>query len=365
MKVARYGREELSASCVLKEIAERVSLATGTPVNTGQVSRVLGCLRDAPSFWSLSENTDLPLPILSAVLSEFRKAQLGVQNEGSWALTETGVTLADQERLHPYRDNPCPACRGKAMNLVAYRDLMDRFRSAVHGRPQPLKNLDQGYVTEETIAARVALMESRGDLVGRDIFILGDDDLLSIAIGLMGAARRVLVAEADPRLVAFISEVSDRLNLRIETAQYNAVDPLPDAWLAQFDTFETDPVEAETGFKLFLRRCFATLRPSAGAGYFGLTRREASLNKWRRLQAFLLDCGFAITEMIHDFNEYEPWAYHGETPAAQLGGFPPAGMVWYKSTQFRVERVADVPMDNSPYEGPVPAIYDDPEQSTK
>jgi predicted methyltransferase len=346
-------------------MAQRVSLATGTPTSVGSVSRVLGCLRKSFSFWSLAEHTDLPFPVLSVILTEFQREKIAAVTEGEWALTDAGLRLADDEGAYPQKDNACPACRGKAVNMVAYRDLVERLESVTRGRPEPLKEMDQGYVTMETASARVALMEARGDLVGRSIFILGDDDLLSIAIGLRGGARRVLVAEADERLIAFIAKASARLNLGIEAVNYNAMDPIPEAWLGKFDVFETDPVEAETGFKLFLQRCILTQEPGAGAGYFGLTRREASLFKWRRLQAFLLDCGFAITEMIHDFNDYVPWEYHGETPAAKLGGFPPAGEVWYKSSQYRLERVADVPLTNERYDGPLEDIYDDAEQTTK
>lgn len=355
----------MSGSCVLTEMAYRVSLATGTATISGQLTRVLGLLRQPSSFWFLAEHSDLPLPILSAVLTEFRREGLADQRNGEWVLTEAGSRLADQESVYSYRDNACPGCRGKAVNLVAYRDLLDRYESASRGRPEPLRELDQGYVTSETVVARVALMEMRGDLVGRSIFILGDDDLLSIAIGLHGGARRVVVAEADARIVDFVAEVSARLQLKVEPFVYNAKDPLPEDWIGQFDVFETDPVEAEPGFKLFLKRCMVSLKAGAGAGYFGLTHREASLMKWRRLQAFLLESGFAVTEMIHDFNEYVPWGYHEETPAAKLGGHPPAGEPWYKSTQFRVERVAEVTLDNEKYEGLAIEIYDDAEQSTK
>lgn len=355
----------MSESWILKEIAQRVSLATGTPTNRGSITRVLGCLRDPSTFWSVAENTDLPLPVLSAILAEFEREKVSARVKNAWTLTETGLRLANDEGAFPQKDNSCPACLGKAVNLVAYRDLLERFESASRGRPEPRRELDQGYVTAETAIARVALMESRGDLLGRSIFILGDDDLLSLAIGLHGGARKILVAEADPRLTAFISQVSARLHLDIEVALYNAMDPIPENWAGRFDVFQTDPVEAEPGFRLFLQRCILTLKPDAGAGYFGLTRREASLYKWRRLQSFLLESGFVMTEMIHDFNEYVPWNYHPETPAAEYGGSPPEGEVWYKSTQYRIERVSDVPLANDRFQGPARDIYDDSEQSTK
>jgi len=60
-------------------------------------------------------------------------------------------------------------------------------------------------ITEDTIR-RVTLIHRFGDLENKDILIVGDDDLTSLALGITGLPRKVKVLEVDKRLVEYINK---------------------------------------------------------------------------------------------------------------------------------------------------------------
>ncbi|NJE13887.1 bis-aminopropyl spermidine synthase family protein, partial [Thermococcus sp. LS2] len=75
----------------------------------------------------------------------------------------------------------------------------------------------------------------------------------------------------------------------IEIFTFDLRKPLPDYALRKFDTFITDPPETVDAIRVdairaFVGRGIATLKGPGCAGYFGITRRESSLDKWRDIQ---------------------------------------------------------------------------------
>ncbi|WJQ05376.1 bis-aminopropyl spermidine synthase family protein [Geobacillus sp. CAMR5420] len=123
-------------------------------------------------------------------------------------------------------------------------------------RPKATPDFDQGYVTPETTVRRLALMAQQGDLMGRDILLLGDDDLTSIAAALSGLPRRICVLDVDERIVRFVRDVAqDQGWDHVHAEVYDVRDELPSHLRGQFDVFFTDPVDTVKGLLLFLSRC--------------------------------------------------------------------------------------------------------------
>lgn len=75
-------------------------------------------------------------------------------------------------------------------------------------RPEAIQDFDQGYVTPESTLARVALAWNWGDLEGKEVLVLGDDDLTGLAAALTGLPKRVVVLDADPRIVRFLERAA-------------------------------------------------------------------------------------------------------------------------------------------------------------
>ena len=194
------------------------------------------------------------------------------------------------------------------------------------------------------------------------MFVLGDDDLVSLAVALAGRPRRVVAVDIDERLVDFIAETAAQENLPVEAAVYDLRQPLPEDWVRAFDTFFCDPTESLRGLEATLGRGLLALRGAGGAGYFGQTHVESSLEKWSRVQRFLLDHGAVVTSLIDEFNQYENWDYVRETRGwAWLPDPRPPAHRWYRSAWYRFELLALPDVPNEALEG---NIFDDEEAAT-
>ncbi len=144
---------------------------------------------------------------------------------------------------------------------VDFHSVLRRFSRIAATMPRATTMFFQEPMLPEDVVARVRFLWERGDLFQRDILVLGDDDLFSIAAGLTGLPRRIVVGEIDERLVRFLDQVAAREQLPLEVFQYDVSEPLPRGW-RQFDVFVMDPVETITGFSAWLSRGLAAVRTS-------------------------------------------------------------------------------------------------------
>lgn len=239
----------------------------------------------------------------------------------------------------------CPHCRGRGVTIPSL--WLERFRAVVQDRPLPVAAYDQGFMRAEDALARVVFMSRMGDVAERDVLVLGDDDLISLALAVTGMARRIVVLEVDERLQEFIEKTSRDQKFPIEFRRLDLRQPLPSDLVARFDTFITDPVETRPGIELFLSRAASGLRGRYSAGYFGLTTLEASLAKWRDIESLLLRMNLVLTDVLRDFSTYPENENRWQSFYASyrmMSLFDIAGTLpdtdWYRSSFLRVEAVA-------------------------
>ncbi|WP_456434168.1 bis-aminopropyl spermidine synthase family protein [Thermosulfuriphilus sp.] len=302
--------------------------------------QILRALKACPlSFWQLVNLQD-------AHLVEFIEALKDLLDEGQISYQDGLFCLKAEVAYQPRREVICRRC-GTGVELRGYfQELLEHFLEETKDRPLPVSDFDQGFVRPQDTVARLAYMYERGDIEDQEIFILGDDDLLSVAIGLTGMARRVTVVEVDERLTGFIREFASRRGLKnIAVREYNVLESLPDEEKGAYDTFVTDPVETNKGLFLFVGRCLETLKGPGAAGYMGFTHREASLKKWHRLETFVLKAGMVITDILRDFAIYpereNQWEEFYETyEIMRQLELPMPDCDWYKSAFVRMEAVA-------------------------
>ncbi len=262
-------------------------------------------------------------------------------------LSEEGMKTLEALGIKHYIDTRCDLCEGKGLLVTGFfKDKLDIFKQIFMNRPSETAEFDQGVVPPENSLRRAEFLYERGDLEHRKIILLGDDDLTSIAIALTQMPEEVLVIEIDARIVNYINEVSKKYNLKLAAEQYNAVKPLPEKVLGNYDVFLTDPVETVKGTLLFVSRCAQALKGIGSSGYFGLSHYESSLKKWIEIEKSLLEMGFVITDILRDFNEYlltgdrileEGFLVVKESPVEVMAPQYP----WYRSTFFRLQLVSN------------------------
>ena len=298
------------------------------------------------SPWKLIERVDAHPKEVIEVLKEFQSNGIVEFREGEVILTEKGKKLAEEMRVR-YYDVRCPSCNGRGYKVDAF-GILDEFKEITKARPRPTADYDQGYIREEDLMQRVAFIYERGDVEGSRIAVIGDDDLISIALALTGMPESITVLEIDDRLINFINKVAEERNLPISAHKFDVRHDVPEAFRGKHDIFITDPVETLPGITLFLSRAADTIVPH-GAGYFGLTHIEASLKKWAEIERLLLDMNFVITDMLRDFNVYpmkdnleiSESDYIITREIGELTGAKKIDADFYRSTLIRIEALGE------------------------
>jgi predicted methyltransferase len=187
-----------------------------------------------------------------------------------------------------------------------------------------------------------------GDLVNKELLMVGDFDCLSVVAALTGLPKRVVVVEYDDRLVNFINEVASELNLNLKAQKFDVRMAFPDDLEKSFDVFSCDPVETLEGIKLYIARGVTGLKGIGCSGYIGLTSLEASKKKWFDIEKIFLDMNFAITDLRRNFNAYPDTGLEEMHPFYKKIGIAP-DCTWYWAALVRIEAI-DTP--NIPVLGP-------------
>jgi len=322
----------------LKELVE-TELDGKLPVDLRALEGVLIALTKTDDFWAAVRLSGELYLVVAKAIEVFVEDGLVELAGERVVLTEKGRALISDLGIGAL-DCKCRVCGGKGI-LVPENDLFRAFMKIVENRPSAVQQYDQGYIKPYDTLARLAFMDKNGDLAGKSVVILGDDDLLSLAALVSTKPKRIAVFEIDSRLVDFISAEAKKRGGEIEIYQHDLRRPLPDAVLGRFDTFVTDPSETLGGLRMFVGRGISALRGPRCAGYFGLTRVEASLRKWAALQRMIVDdFGCAITDAIKEFHEYVNWEYLESMTGwryAPVKSHPKD--YWYTSTLFRIETI--------------------------
>lgn len=292
-------------------ILETVARATRLREGPAGVAAVLRAVYRAGSLrlHDAAREARLPLPVTTAIRRELENAGLLERRHGL-SLTAQGRGFVETALgLSVTHDMSCAACGGRGIVVPEkLRVALDRLASLIAAAPAVDVMLDQCPCTPETAILRVLLMLETGALEGKRVLILGDDDSVSLAIGLVGRAlgareltRRVTTLEADPRRVAFLRSAAASEGVMIEVIEHDLREPLPAALTRAFDTAATDPPYTLAGAKLFLARAAEGLT-GEGVCHFSFTQWPA--RELADLQGLMLELGFSVRAVHPGFNRY-------------------------------------------------------------
>lgn len=268
--------------------------------------------RGRASWGQLLDAQDASIPEFHATLDALDASGEVSVDAGFVTLTGPGRAALRSAPL----DLRCPGCDGKGYAVAPDAAPLKRLEALLEGRPAPDLTYDQGAITPEDSLLRTAFLDERGDLLDRDLLLVGDFDLLSLALAATRRPRRVVVVDIDTRVIDFVNAVAAREGLPLEAHPFDVRHPLPAELQGRFDVFLCDPVETLRGIELYLSRGASALRGEGSAAYLGLTTLEASRRKWFDIQALLHAMGFAVTDARRRFSGYPDHDH-----AAEEGGF--------------------------------------------
>ncbi len=296
--------------------------------------------KEKATFWELINFQDRHLIDFLSSLKDLLKRGILSYEKPYFKIRD----LQSIPEVFPYKDPGCLFCNPFSQSPF-WQEIFLKFKEVTQDRPLPTSDFDQGFVRPEDTIKRVAFIYLRGDLENTEIFILGDDDLLSLAMALTKFPKKIVVVEIDKRINNFIEKVARQIGyLNLEVYNYNVLEEIPAFLRGRFDVFITDPVETKKGLKLFVARCIAALKGPGSVGYIGFTHREASLKKWRDFESFLMESGFVITDILRDFTTYpekeNSWEdFYRTYRIMKEFDLELPNVDWYKSSFLRFEVV--------------------------
>lgn len=305
----------LDAERVAGEVADAVGLAEG-PAGVRAVVRSVA--RGAGSTRAVGRETALPLPLVAAVCGELRARGVLTADRPA-RLTAAGEAAFDEGRVTS--TGRCPRCDGRGSVVTDEAELVAELAGAAAAAPPVRVELDQSHCTVETKVRRVLALHDAGALAGRRVLILGDDDLVSVAVaaftarhGAAAGPSSLTVVEVDPALVGYLREQLAGAPFPVEVVEHDLAEPLPERLLGVADTVQTDPPYTVAGATLFLTRAASALRPGAGGDLFlslGVRRPAETV----QLQEVFSRLGLAVRSMVPGFNDYVGAGVLGGTSA--------------------------------------------------
>ena len=203
------------------------------------------------------------------------------------------------------------------MTSLDLHKAFNALSDVVVNRPQPLREFDQIYMKISDMLLQAELLSRWVD--GKSVVCLGDGDAIGLTLVHLKAAgifergpKHLHVLDFDQRIVNSIETFATTYQLlgNISAELYNVADPLPEAHIAKFEAFYTNPpFGASNGgrsVEAFLRRGDEAL--VAGGTGCVVVADDPTL-PWTRevmkqVERYLFSNGFVITEVVPQFHRY-------------------------------------------------------------
>jgi len=292
-------------------IAERAQLAEGIE----GVRLILLIMYRFPSLKNkiLSQKTGIAIPTLAAVRSELVKS--GIIEKKNF-LGKKGREWVKTNLDLRFDYDPVPGDFDSTIKLIPEQfNYLDNLRGILSNRPPPEFALDQSHADFSTIIKKTLYLIKKGDIEGRRIIFLGDDDNISLAVGLTKLAEKITVLDIDKRIINFLSESAKNLGINNFNALFHDLrEPCPEKFFNKYDIVIMDPPYTNEGLRLFLNRAKEVLKSNInidGKNYLMVGKKcilsfgNKPPEEMQKIQLSILDHGFIINEMIPDFNHYE------------------------------------------------------------
>ena len=302
---------DLEAENILTLVAERAQLAEGVE----GVRSVLVTMYRFPSLKNkkVSQKTGIAIPALAAVRGELVKA--GIIEKKNF-LGENGRTWIRENLNLKFEHDPLPNNFESVLTEIPEEfAFFNKIEEILCNRPEPDFTLDQSHAIPSTVVNRALYLLKKGDIEGRKIIFLGDDDATSLAVGLLDLAEGITVLDTDKNILNFLSENAKSLSIKnFRVVSHDLREPCPMNILNQFDVVVMDPPYTNDGLRLFLKRAKQVLKTEIeieGKKHDVIGKKcllcfgNKPPEEMKLIQLSILDHGFIIKEMIPYFNIYK------------------------------------------------------------
>lgn len=181
-------------------------------------------------------------------------------------------------------------------------------------------DLDQCPATIGTTLKRSKLLFAAEALKHRRLLLLGDDDLLSVAIAATEPSIELAIVDLDGSLLSHIKQWTQHTS--IEVFAHDLRLELPKELYHRFDVVFTDPPYTYAGQLLFLKRAITALRPVPGSSLYScVSRLYLNDQQVANIVAAAKQGGLQLKNVYENFNKYSaPPDVREDLRKARIGG---------------------------------------------
>lgn len=296
---------------ILTIIANKARLAEGIE----GIRSILLTMYRFPSLKNkkVAQKTGIAIPALAAVRGELVKA--GIIADKTF-LGEQGKKWVKKNLNLTYDYDPFPDRFNFELDEIPEDFLhLKEIEIYIKDRPKAEYALDQSHANLHTILKRTFYLLKKGEIEGRKIIFLGDDDSTSIAVALTGLAKEITVLDVDERILDFLSNVILHKSLKnFNIVHHDLRNPCPKDIQNNYDVVVMDPPYTNEGLRLFLKRAREVLKSNIninGTLYPVIGKRcilcfgNKPPKETLKVQLSILDHGFILKEMLPNFNHYK------------------------------------------------------------
>ncbi len=194
-----------------------------------------------------------------------------------------------------------------------FSDEIEIIKGIFDARPSADFSIDQAHCDYITSMKRALLSLKYKSLINKKIICIGDDDLVSVSLGLLinklyddtqNNKTQIHVIDIDSRYLMYIDKLSKEFNLPIICHNKDLRENMQDDLIGQFDCFYTDPPYTLNGMELFLSRGVDTLKRRKGLPIF-LSFAHRSYDTFYEILTKINQMGLCVNRIVPKFNSYE------------------------------------------------------------
>ena len=206
------------------------------------------------------------------------------------------------------------------------KDLSFRLVEIFFDRPALKLRYEQQYCIPRTTQLRAEMMIEKLE-PGSRVLVLGDDDLVSLALVELSDQLQIDVLELDADLVKFLKEKGGE---RLTVLEHNLRHGVPDSMKNCYDAVTTDPPYAADGMRFFLECAKVSLKDSPDSRLF-LTTFPGLLETPEKLWSDLEELEI---EILHTHQHFSRYIYNNTYRVQHLAALKYLGAPLHPSTEL-------------------------------
>lgn len=296
----------------IKEIEKKVSIDEGIIAIEQFLINVY--FENPISNKELARKICLPIPLIVAIKKEFIKAGIVKQDRGI-TMTPKGIDYVENDLGY------------QGLNKILFKELnngvcnveetfleeIQIIEKIFNGRPKPDFSMDQTHCTYITSLKRSILALKNNTLINKKILCVGDDDLVSVSLGLLlkklyrdgdKSKSEIHVIDIDERYLDYIDKIAGEYDLPITCHSMDLRNSMDKELIAKFDCFYTDPPYTMNGLHLFLSRGISALKKIKGLPIFFSFAHKSYDYSFEMMRKFN-EMGLSVCRIMPKFNVYE------------------------------------------------------------